>query len=196
MSIAETVQSLRAAWRLAMLDPSGMNGFNLTVEGFWRSFSVYLFLFPAYLLMVLAPPMTQATLRIPLDSVPIETLILGKSFSFALRVVVSTVLLALLCRLLNVGERFVALIVANNWAAAIQIAVWLPIALLAARGLLPGRAGATLQTVVVIVMLFYAWFVTRTALGIGGLAALGVIVADELSSEMIGMLLDRLFGFS
>lgn len=186
MFLAETVQSIRSAWRLAMLDPSGMNGFNLTVEGFWRSYLVYLFLFPAYLMMVLTP--------VRVEAMAMETLVLAKLVSFVLRIVASTVLLALLCRLLNVGERFVGLIVAGNWGFVIQIAVWLPIALLASRGLLTGRAGNMLQTAVLIAVLFYAWFITRTALGIGGLAALGVIVADELSSEVISTLIDRMFG--
>jgi len=186
MSVAEAVQSIRSAWRLAMLDTSGMNGFNLTVEGFWRSYLVYLFLFPAYLLMVLTP--------IRIDTVAMETLVLAKLVSFAVRIVASTVLLALLCRLLNVGERFVGLIVAGNWGFVIQVAIWLPVALLASRGLLVGRIGGIVQTAALLAVLFYAWFITRTALGIGGLAALGVIVADELSSELISTLIDRMFG--
>jgi hypothetical protein len=186
MSLTEVVQSIRSAWRLAMFDSSGMQGFNLTVEGFWRSYLVYLFLLPAYLILVLTP--------VRIEAMAMETLVLAKLISFVLRIVASTVLLALLCRLLNVGERFVGLIVAGNWGFVIQIALWLPIALLASRGILAGRVGSMVQTAALIAVLFYAWFITRAALGIGGLAALGVIVADELCSEVISTLIDRMFG--
>ena len=163
-----------------------MAEFNLTIEGFWRSYLVYVVLFPAYLLIVLTP--------VRLEAVSVETLVVGKLLSYAARIAISTVLLAALCHLLRVGDRFVALIIASNWGFVLQVALLVPIALLVSRGLVSGKFVNMLQTSTLLAVLFYAWFVTRVALCIGGLAAIGMIVADELSSELVGTLIDRLFG--
>ena len=32
------IRSIYGAWRLALLDPSGLNWFDVSIEGFWRSF--------------------------------------------------------------------------------------------------------------------------------------------------------------
>jgi len=181
----EAAQSVRGAWRLALLDPNGMAAFNLSLDGFWRSFLVYLYLAPVYLLLVLSAG--------NFPTVSTETVLLAKLVSYAARIVGSTLLMALLCYLLNAGERFVALIVACNWATVLQLALMLVVTILVTR--LPlGRAGDLLQASATIAILFYAWFITRTALGVGVLAAIGVIAADTLLSELIGLGLDRLFG--
>ena len=48
----EVLHSLYGAWRLAMLDVSGMRHFNLSVEGFWRSFFAAVIVAPGYALLV------------------------------------------------------------------------------------------------------------------------------------------------
>lgn len=183
---SEAVQSIRGAWRLAMLDPSGMNSFNLTLEGFRRSFLVYLYIAPIYLLIEVIAPRGMA--------IPMETLLGVKLVTYAARIAASTLLLALLCHLLRVGERFVPLMVASNWATVLQIALWFAVVSLAARGI--GRFGDLLQVAATMAMLFYGWFIIRTALGLGTLSAIGVLAADTFSSELLGMALNRLFGLT
>src|SRR5262249_10074055 len=96
----EATQSVRGAWRLGLLDQDGMNGFNLSVRGFWRSFLVYLYLAPVYLLMVLLPLQGIAAL----ESVDPATLLTAKLVTYLVQIVASTVLLAVLCHLLAVGD--------------------------------------------------------------------------------------------
>ena len=51
-SLQEITASIYGAWRLALLDRSGMNWFNHSIEGFWRSFFVALLIAPLAGLMV------------------------------------------------------------------------------------------------------------------------------------------------
>ena len=48
----EVASSLYGAWRLACLDESGMGYFNISVEGFWRSFFAAVLLAPVYMLAI------------------------------------------------------------------------------------------------------------------------------------------------
>jgi hypothetical protein len=183
---SEAIQSIRAAWRLALFDRSAIADFNLTMSGFSRSFLVYVFLAPVYLLIML---MVQQTAEIP-----VETLITAKLVSYVLRIASTVVVAAFLCHLLRVGDRFVTLIVATNWATVLQLGLWFVTTFAVSRGLPGGKAADLLQMSVTIALLFYVWFITRTALEVGVLAAVGIVAADLLSSELIGAGIDRLFG--
>jgi hypothetical protein len=185
MFVAEAIQSIRAAWRLALLDRSAIADFNLTMTGFSRSFLVYVFLAPVYLLIMLMVQQVE---------VPMETLLTAKLVSYALRIGATVIVAAFLCHLLRVGDRFVTLIVATNWATVLQLGVWFITTLAVSRGLPSGKAAELLQMSVTIALLFYVWYVTRTALEVGVLAAIGVVAADTLSSELIAAAIDRLFG--
>ena len=44
----EIVASLYGAWRLMRLDPTGMTYFNLSSDGFWRSFFAAVMIAPFY----------------------------------------------------------------------------------------------------------------------------------------------------
>ena len=182
---SEAARSIRGAWRLTLLDVSGMYGFNLTVEGFWRSFLVYVGLTPIYLLLEMTAPRQG-------DAA--EWLPLALSAAYLVRITVSTVLLAALCRLIGAGERFVPLIVASNWWAVFQLALEVPLVLLRLRGLGGGTAEELLSNAVLLVLMFYGWFITRTALGIGPFAAGGLVVASFVADRILIVLLIQLLG--
>ena len=48
----EVLHSLYGAYRLAFLDRSGMSHFNLSVDGFWRSFFAAVLVAPGFALLV------------------------------------------------------------------------------------------------------------------------------------------------
>jgi hypothetical protein len=52
-SYAEIQRALQGAWLLARGDTRGMGLFDLSVEGFWRSFAAALLAAPAYVLVLL-----------------------------------------------------------------------------------------------------------------------------------------------
>ena len=46
----EIIRSLTGAWLLAKRDTSALNYFNLSIEGFWRSFSAMVLVLPILIL--------------------------------------------------------------------------------------------------------------------------------------------------
>ena len=94
----------------------------------------------------------------------------------------------LLTRLLGLARFYVPLVVATNWAAVIQIAVFIAAVVLAR--LLGEGAGALLMLAVTILLVAYQWFVIRTALDTTGANAFGLLAVDLLLSAIVNVLTD------
>ncbi|MEE8534985.1 MAG: hypothetical protein V3S45_02995, partial [Kiloniellales bacterium] len=60
----------------------------------------------------------------------------------------------------------------------IQIAFILQVVVATVSGLLPAGMGLLVNTVAYLLILGYQWFVTRTALEVGGRAAAGLVALD------------------
>lgn len=183
-SAAEIASSLRSAWRLLFLDAAAMRGFNLTIEGFWRSFFAVAFGLPYYILLMTWSEATP-------DG---EVVAIGPDAGrLALAVILSWTLFplvaAVLSHVMGLGRSYVAYIVANNWAAALTPQPYLVLALLYRGGLIGTGLHDMLQFVVVIGLLWYAWAVCRIALGAGIVAAAGFVILANLIDIMLNLLL-------
>ena len=82
------------------------------------------------------------------------------------------------------------LIVANNWSAVVQVALYTAVVLVGT--LLPAQLRTLALLVATITVLTYQWFVIRTALGTTGGTALGLVVIDVLLSIAVSRGLDGL----
>ena len=181
---AEVLRSLYGAWRLARMDISGMQHFNLSVEGFWRSFFAAIIVAPGYALLVVQRMLDREDGYDPGSTVIVESIAyLAAWAAFPLVAVVLT-------QLLGLGRHYVELIIAVNWAAVLQVAAFL--AAVALGFLLPEGIGALLLAIVTVALMLYQWFVMRTALRTTGGIALVLVLIDLLLSTVINLSADRL----
>lgn len=194
---AEILQSIQGAWRLARLDRGGMAFFNLTVTGFWRSFFAAVLVAPGYALLVAqkfdrgeatAPEVAPSVAASGEPAVIWIAIVQG--LTYALSWVIFPIAAAVVTWLLSLGRFYVALIVAGNWAAVIQMAAF--IGVLALGYVVPAALVPVLMTVVTGGILFYQWFVVRTALQTSGGVALALVLIDLLLNTMINLGADRL----
>jgi hypothetical protein len=167
----EVIRSLYGAYRLAWLDRSGMGHFNLSVEGFWRSFFAAVLVAPGYALLV-----AQELLARP-ETVSLPWAVLVEAVAYVVGWAAFPLVAIVLTQLLDLSRNYAALIIAANWAAVMQIAVFL--AAVAVGLVLPplGGLAAMLATGAI---LFYQWFVIRTALDTTGGIAVAVLLVDLL----------------
>ena len=181
---AEVLRSLYGAWRLARADGTGMQHFNLSVEGFWRSFFAAIIVAPGYALLVAHRTLDREGGYDLGSTVVVESIAyLAAWAAFPLAAVVLT-------QLLGLGRHYVELIVAVNWAAVLQIAAFLAVVALSL--LLPEGLGALLLAIVTGALMLYQWFVMRTALRTTGGIALALVQVDLLLSTVINLSADRL----
>jgi hypothetical protein len=193
----EVLRSLYGAWRLARLDRAGMTHFNLTIEGFWRSFFAAVLVAPGYAILV-AQKLAERSEVVPEDlpsaaatqTADLGWVLLVQTLAYLIGWAAFPLAAAVLTWFLNLGRNYVALIVAANWAAVIQIGLFLSALVLTF--VLPGPLAGLLVTAVTVSILFYQWFVTRTALETTGGIALALVLVDLLLNTVINLSAERL----
>ena len=187
-SAVEIAYGLYGAWRLARLDPAGMNVLDRSLEGFWKSFFAAVLAAPAHVLFFLLQLAELEVSAGPLRVVAVESLIYVISwlaFPFAM---------FYLAESLGRAKEYPGFIVAYNWAQLIQLLFVLPAGLVIASGWLSDPIANLLYLGVLAAVLGYEWFIARTALGLRGGGAAGVVAlafflaatANRFGLAMIG----------
>src|SRR4029077_4455673 len=143
--------------------------FNLTFEGFFRSFFAAVLIAPFYAIQVALQTGEIADLL---------HFILGKAFVYILGWIVFSLLLALLGRSFNLGEGYVPFIIAYNWCQVIMTAIWLPLTAVLAQDMLGRDLGTLLFLLAFAGSYVFVWFIARTALQSNALTAAGVSVVS------------------
>jgi hypothetical protein len=188
----EIVRSLAAAWRLFLNDPRGMDGLDLSVSGFWRSFGVIVPMVPFYLVGL----MVERQIR--LDDPQHEpfsdtTFFFAKALIVAIDWVAFPIVLALLARQIGIARSYAAFIVARNWASLLIV---MPDSALAAAfglGLVSQEIAGFASLVFLAAILRYRFLIARIAFGASFMFAIGITLAELLLSLVINAGLNRLF---
>ena len=176
-SFQETASSLRAASRLFLLDAEAMAGFNLSIEGFWRSFFAAVFGLPYYILVLWAPYRDG------------EVGLAAAALAYVLGWGLFPALAAWLARILDLGHNYVAYIIAFNWAGALVPQPLLLLALAHMTGILGEDGYSTVSLGLFVAFLWYGWAVTRIGLGTGAITACGFVILSNLLDILIRVLL-------
>jgi hypothetical protein len=181
----EIVQSLTGAWRLFLDRPDAMRYFNVSIDGFWRSFAAIVLILPAYALFAIAE-------RIEILGEPVVDpafsdgpFIVNKFLTLALDWITLPILLAAFARLLGVSRTYAAYVVARNWCAVLATAPFGLVALLSLVGFLGAGLANVISLVILVVVIRYNYMIVRRALGADMGLAIGVVVADFAVSLLI-----------
>lgn len=181
-SYRDIVYGIYGAWRLARLDAGAMSYFDRTSEGFWKSFFAAVIVAPGFAII-----MVYELAQVELEAGALRILLV-ELVAYVLGWVAFPVLVHQVCEAIGKRDAFIGYIVAFNWAKVIQMAVFLPSIALIALGAVPGEAGWMLRWVVSILILFYEWFVTRTALAVTAMGAVGFVALDFVIDLFIHMI--------
>lgn len=175
----EVQRSVHGALLLARGDAGGMGWFDVSFDGFWRSFAGPLIAVPLYALLV-----AERYVRFGHEG-PLAAVLASELLAYLLDVATLPLLGIALTRFLALGGRYVPLVVATNWATLPQVAAFL--AAVVVGGAFPPLR-PVLPLLAWIAMLTYQWFVVRTALGSTGNVAAAVVVLNLL----VGLFVYRL----
>jgi len=185
---SEIERGLFGAWRIARTDPQALRWFDLSADGFYRSFTAMLLVLPVWLVLVAldrAPPDAEFVPPLALElAVQTVAFVFGWAGFAALMLPVAM--------LLRLQERYVAYIVASNWAQVLQLAALLPAVLLAASGVLPEPAGAGLLAAVTLLLLVYAGQIARAGLGCRIVEAVGIVALQVVWDVLVRRTADGL----
>lgn len=195
--LRNSYHSLFAAWRLAHFDAAGMEHFDISESGFWRSFQAAIIGLPFFLIIsVLEKHLRVLAWDIVSPGQPID---LHNYYLLQILDYIAiwpTFALAMipLCRLFRVDDHYAPLIISYNWARIFSIAVLIPPYLMLVIGGFAMAVGGILTFVASVFVLGYQWFVIKTAIGGAKLPALAILIADILLAGIVSFGMTWLFG--
>ncbi len=184
----EILGGVYGAYRLARLDPQGMAYFDLSRAGMVHSFFAYVLALPVLVLERITA--TNIT-TLPESLAAILTI---QGLAYVILCLVFPVFAYWVAQLIDAEERYPALLVAYNWAVAIQAAVLLIPILLGAAGWVPEAVAGGVGSVVSILLLVYVWYVIRTSFKIGGFGAAGMVFVDIFLTQILVTVTDAFLG--
>ena len=181
---AEVMRAVYGAWRLALLDRRGLDCFDATVEAYWKSFNAAAIVAPAYaLLLVIRLSEVEARAGL-LAVIAVETL------AYIIGWVAFPLIMIYVCDRIDRFDRYLRYIAAHNWSSVIQVALYLSV-MVVSKGFLGGAHSVLLGLAATAAILFYKWFIARTALDISGGGAAAIVGLDLAISFLINLVTNR-----
>lgn len=178
LKLRDLSHGMYGAWRLARLDPAAMACFDRSASGVWRSFWAAVICYPGFVFWTMVQVTPQQWADIGIGRIlAIQTIAWIISWTAFLLVILP------FCHWLERDEQSLDFVVAYNWSQVLQTA--LAIAAVLARLALPPAMAALISLVVFSGTLLYEWFIARTALEAGGVAATVVVLIDLVLSEAV-----------
>lgn len=181
-------QHVRGAWRLLWWDESGLESFDQSDEGFYRSFGAmgvaFVLLIPVFMAdhragLEFAAGTPDVRFAMPLTVYLATEFVVG-IFGWA----VFLMLMVPFARAFGVVDRFVPYVIAYNWTSLLMVSFGFVLALFQLAGLVPWDMALAVQLVFAFVFLLYSWFVAVTALRLPALDA-AAVVAMELAIYLV-----------
>jgi hypothetical protein len=179
LTARETVYSIFGAYRLAMLDKTGLSYLDRSPEGAIRSFHAALIVLPAYAVLVV--------LRLwdVLPDVSLLRFVTIEGLAYVISWTAFPLVMFHISGLLDRSGRYFDFLSAYNWSSVIQMGLYLPVVAIADSGLIPEGLGEGLVLVVTMLVLMYQWFIARTTLDINGGTAAGIVLLDMILAVFI-----------
>ena len=189
----EVTRSIHGAWRIARMDPDALDYFDLTIDGFWRSFAALLVVAPFYIIFLILNYGNQAGLELPTGPVvSTEFYVAVKLVAYIIGWLAFPLIMVPISRLLDLSQNYVPYIIVWNWSNVLVMAAILPTVLLFPPAAQTGAAAKMVLIGAQIAMLFYGYLVARAGLRCKILTAVGVVVLDLLLSLLLSLMAGRL----
>ncbi|MEZ5758407.1 MAG: hypothetical protein R3D86_09325 [Emcibacteraceae bacterium] len=169
------LRSLFAAWKVIQINPKAMDYFDLSSDGFWKSFWAIAVMLPVFILNLIYRTQGMG-----------QPLFATELIFFFITLPLNAFVMYYFTRYMNINTNYPSMVIANNWVSAasfnILVLSTLIINLLAPQNIM--------SSVVLIIISFYfgifaGWFMYRISLQISGALAVGVLLFDILFSQSV-----------
>ena len=190
----EIRRALFGSWRLLLGDARGMDAFDTSIDGFWRSFAVMGLALPMPLVELFAQRLLPVARRVDPEVMSGAPYWLVGLLAYVVAWVVFPLVLALLAGPLGISKHYVPFMVARNWTSLIGTAPSFVVTLAFLVGLLPAAALGPAHLAALGFNLYYAWLVARIACAAPAGLAGGLVALDFLLALIVYTAADRLIG--
>lgn len=176
-------RSLTGAWNLVRVNKNSMEHFDISSDGFWKSFWAIIVMLPIFLVGLIYGSGAEG-------AQPVVT----ESIFFLISLPMMALVMYYFTRFMKISDNYPSMIIASNWLTALNYNI-LVIAGLLLNLFLPN---SEMALVIIYVLSFYfglyvAWFMYKTSLNISGYLAVGVLLFDAVFSLTIRTILLKVF---
>lgn len=175
---------LGGAWRLLWGDADGLEDFDISDEGFQRSFWAILVAFVLLLPNFAADHRAGLSFAAQAENVqfamPLNVYLATEMTVNVIGWAVFLILMVPVARAFGVSKRYAAYVIAYNWMNLLTVVLVLPLAAAQLMGFVTWDLALAAQLMLGLVFLVYSWFVAKTALGLSGLDAAAVVALETL----------------
>ncbi|QIG49504.1 hypothetical protein G5V57_18410 [Nordella sp. HKS 07] len=174
--VQEGLAAVRGCWRLICRDPRADEDFNLTVDGFLRSFAMVV---P---LLAMMYPIFVSDHRfageLAAENAEVPPMDIGRDYAYLLIFVFAWPFAAALqAKLLGVGQSYIRYMIIYNWMTLPATALaMLPHLLHLASGTV--YPAVILAEIVFLLLIYVSWFIAKTALRTTTLVAIAFVLAE------------------
>jgi hypothetical protein len=183
--IGEIINSLYGTIRLAAGDKRGVEHFNFSHLGFWRSFTAAIIVAPIFVLLL------NVRYIVSDNDVSLTRFASIYAIAYVIGWVVFPLLINYLTEIIDRGQKFVRYIVMYNWASVIQNLIYLPFAILVEAQIVTGTTATIVGLFLLSLVFLYTCFITKVALEISSSIASGIVVFDLILSIIISAITQR-----
>lgn len=196
LSAVEIFRSLNGVWRIIRRDASAIGFFDLSYEGFMRSFTAMFvalpfILFSAGAVFHMALDIPESRLYYEAVSPTLYAMVeLGNTM---ISWVLFLLLMGPVSRQMELGRSYTSYAITYNWGAALTHALFaLPLALYML-GAFQYEAAVLLSIPVMALVGYYRWLIARQVLGATAMAASGIVVLDFLINLTLNQISGMIF---
>jgi hypothetical protein len=177
--MGEIVNSLYGSLQLAWGDKNGINYFNTSHLGFWRSFTAAIIVAPIFALLL------NVRYAVSSNDINFFRFVSIYAIAYIIGWVAFPIIINYVTDVLGHGAKFVRYIVIYNWASVLQNLIYLPFAILVEAQLIDGTAATIIGLCLLGLVFLYTAFITKIALEVSNGIAAAIIVFDLILSVII-----------
>lgn len=174
----EILYRVFGALQLARLDAGGARYFEESPRAALRSFFAAALVAPAFLSTIV---LTRDAAP-PADGLEIAAVLL---LSYSLLWTAYPLIAYRICQTIDREQAFFRYLAAANWASVIAYHFQLVIVVFIVGGLVPEFLTPLVELAMYVCLLGYSWFICRSCLKVGGLAAAGFVVLEYVVNTII-----------
>ncbi len=178
--------SLRGAWEMARANPKAMDYFDLSSDGFWKSFWALGVMAPVYILWVFFNLQSDVATHPDMIAYPL----LSESLFFAFILPFTAFVMVYFTRFMKISANYAAMVIAFNWVNALVYWIVTIMTIIMASGIIGGDVAFIIMLIVKFYFTAYVvWFTLKTSLNISGMLAIGVFLFVSLLNASVQLIL-------
>lgn len=184
--------SLKGAWKLVQARPNAMEYFDLSSDGFWKSFWAIAVMLPAYFLWTFFNLQGEGVELI--NGTRTAYPYLSHGIFCIITLPLTAFVMIYFTKWMNISANYTSMVIAYNWMTALKFSILTCFRIILSSGLMSAELSYALLIMLQVYFgVYVVWFTLKNSLKISGMLGVGVFIFVYLLDEATLALLLQIF---